>query len=484
MVSAGSALATTELVSALLDRHRPTVTAAVASRLVTALSGPLRRPAINTFGRYDKNALIVGIVVVSLLLGVVLGLLARRWSWVLPAGLAAGALAGALAAWRDPLAVAWTAALAGAVGTASGFGTWHVLTRPTPVDLERRVLFARFGALGLGALAAAFGAQLAKPGRRSVAAGALPRPAKVTPVPAAELATPGITPYVTPNDSFYRIDTAIFVPDVDVDTWTLRISGLVDRPQVYTYQDLLDMDLVEEPITMCCVSNDVGGHLVGNARWLGVPLRRLLDAAGVHPDADQIVGRAVDGFTVNVRTADALDGRPALVAVGMNGSPLPGKHGYPARLVIAGFYGYASATKWLKEIELTRRGEQDSYWVDRGWAKDGPIKTQSRIDVPASGASVAAGTVTIAGVAWSPPQGIGRVEVAVDDGPWHEATLGAVASSNTWVQWSWDWVGAPAGTHVAVVRATDGNGVVQTDVPTPPEPSGATGWHYRGFTVV
>jgi hypothetical protein len=242
------------------------------------------------------------------------------------------------------------------------------------------------------------------------------------------------------------------------------------------------MELVEEPVTLACVSNDVGGPLIGNAVWRGVPLPRLLERAGVQPGATQIVGRSVDNFTVGFPTEKALDGRTAMVAVGMNGEPLPVTHGFPARLVVAGLYGYVSATKWLKEIQLTRLEDFDAYWVPRGWDKEAPIKLSARVDVPRGGITIPAGRVSIAGVAWSPSVGVNKVEVQVDDGPWNVAELGEAASKNTWVQWRYPW-DATRGEHVVAVRAYDTNGQVQTDVAAAPAPNGAAGYHYRGFNV-
>ncbi len=272
----------------------------------------------------------------------------------------------------------------------------------------------------------------------------LPRPETSTPLPASTVPDiPGLTPYVTPNDDFYRIDTALSVPQVDVASWSLSIEGMVDRPFSITYDELVAMAETADVVTLQCVSNEVGGYLVGNAVWQGVPLATLLDRAGLQDGATQIVGRSVDGFTAGFPTEIGLDGRTALVAVGMNGEPLPALHGFPARLIIAGLYGYVSATKWLDAIELTTWEGFDGYWVPRGWSKEGPIKPASRIDVPRSGAKVAAGTQPIAGVAWAPTAGVQRVEVQVDDGSWREAELGEAASGNTWVQWYLDWDAAP-----------------------------------------
>jgi DMSO/TMAO reductase YedYZ molybdopterin-dependent catalytic subunit len=304
----------------------------------------------------------------------------------------------------------------------------------------------------------------------------LPRAAEpLPPVPAgAEVGLPGLAPWITPNADFYRIDTALVVPQVETDGWRLRIDGMVQHPVELSYQELLDRPLVEADVTLMCVSNEVGGGLIGNARWLGVPLAPLLEEAGPRSDADQVVGRSVDGFTTGFPLRAALDGRDALIAVGMNGEPLPLRHGFPARLVVAGLYGYVSATKWLRRIEVTRFDRYDPYWIQRGWARMGPVKVGARIDTPRS--QVAAGTVGVGGVAWAQGRGVERVEVRVDDGRWHDARLGEAVGNDTWRQWRWDWKAA-RGDHELAVRATTADGEVQTDEQQLPFPDGATGWH-------
>jgi len=285
------------------------------------------------------------------------------------------------------------------------------------------------------------------------------------------------TPFITPNDDFYRIDTAFLVPRIELEDWRLDISGAVDRPLSLTYNDLLDRHVVERAVTLCCVSNEVGGDLIGTATFLGVPLAELLEEAGVRPDeGDQVAMTSEDGWTCGFPTALALDGRDALVAVGMNGEPLPVEHGFPVRLVVPGLYGYVSATKWLRKIELVGWDDFDGYWIPRGWSKQGPVKTQSRIDVPRSGEGVAAGKVAVAGVAWAQHRGITKVEVRVDDGPWQVARLGDEYSVDTWRQWVYEWDATP-GTHEIQVRATDGEGDTQTAAEAPPAPDGATGHH-------
>ena len=283
------------------------------------------------------------------------------------------------------------------------------------------------------------------------------------------------TPFLTPNDSFFLIDTAWAVPEVDRDFWTLDVDGLVDRPLTLTYADLLGRRLVERIITIGCVSNEVGGPYIGTARWLGVPLREILDEAGVQDGAAQVFSTSIDGWTCGFPVADAVDGRDALIAIGMNGEPLPPDHGFPARLVVPGLYGYVSATKWLRRITLTT-WDDEGYWIPRGWSREAPVKTQSRIGVPADGSSLPAGPTVIAGVAWAMPRGIDAVEVRIDDGPWQRADLGAEPTADAWRQWRVEWSATP-GEHRITVRATDGFGDVQTSDRSPVDPDGATGHH-------
>ncbi|TFV58296.1 molybdopterin-binding oxidoreductase, partial [Geodermatophilus sp. DF01-2] len=347
-----------------------------------------------------------------------------------------------------------------------------------PGVARRRFLVAAGGTAAL-ALVAGVGGWLLT-GREGLArvraAIRLPRPVRPAgPVPpGADLEVPGLTPLFIPNERFYRIDTALRVPIVDPATWQLEIRGLVDRPYTLTYADLMEMPQIEADITLACVSNPVGGDLVGNARWQGVSLRALLERAGLQEGAVQLIGRSVDGFTAGFPTITALDLEEAMVAVGMNGEPLPAEHGFPARLVVPGLYGYVSATKWLSAIELTT-WDVDGYWIPRGWAKEGPIKTQSRIDVPTRGTAVPAGPTPIAGVAWAPTRGIERVEVRIDDGPWQEAELAAPYDVDVWRQWVLPWDATP-GVHRIAARATDGAGEVQTDQRTPVAPDGASGY--------
>lgn len=293
----------------------------------------------------------------------------------------------------------------------------------------------------------------------------------------------GITPVVVPTEDFYRIDTALIVPSVDERRWQLRVHGLVEREVVLGYDELLAMDRVEEYVTIACVSNEVGGDLVGNALWSGVRLTEVLDRAGVRPEAGQLVGRSVDGFTAGFPVEAAFDGREPLIALGMNGGPLPRRHGFPARLIVPGLYGYVSATKWLSEIELTTWDEFDGYWIPRGWAKEAPIKTQSRIDAPSPRRDQPAGTIVLGGVAWAPLLGVEAVEVRVDGGVWLPAEISVPLSSAAWVQWKAS-VELPPGRHVVEVRATDGTGQPQPEAVAPPRPDGATGYHSVVLRVV
>jgi DMSO/TMAO reductase YedYZ molybdopterin-dependent catalytic subunit len=476
------------------------------------------------FGTNDKVALQVLIVLVALVIAAGAGLLARRrfrnGALVFVAFGLVAAFAGARDPQAEPLLAAAGAAIAVAVGlvtlrallglaaseavvaTAPGataaVGPGVAAAPPAAASTEvrpsvssaassmpdwdrRRFLIASAGTIGGALVVGAIGRQLVSSQHAEGIVSTSRLPAVLEPATAIQgdqqLAVAGLTPLVTPNDAFYKIDTALLVPRVDVASWNLEVRGMVDRPVAFSYDELLALPLVEQYVTIACVSNEVGGDLVGNALWTGVRLRDVLDAARVQSGATQIVGRSVDGFTAGFPTAWALEpGREAMIAVGMNREPLPAKHGFPARLIVPGLYGYVSATKWLQAIELTTREAVDGYWVPLGWAKDAPILTQARIDVPASGAAVPAGPVAVAGVAWAPDRGIDRVEVRVDDGAWQVARIGRPISDATWVQWTLAWDATP-GRHSLEVRATDGTGAVQTEERTGAAPDGARGHH-------
>ncbi|WP_433731762.1 molybdopterin-dependent oxidoreductase [Actinoplanes sp. CA-051413] len=350
-------------------------------------------------------------------------------------------------------------------------------------DGRRRFLIGLGTAAGVAAVGGVGGRLLTS--RRAVTSArnavVLPAASAAGPVPAGAQVD-GATAYVTSNDDFYRIDTALYPPQIDPSTWELRIHGMVRNPITITWEQLLKRPMVQRYVTLACVSNEVGGDLIGNALWLGTPIKDLLDEAQPLPGADQVVQRSSDGWTCGTPTAVLRDGRDALLAVGMNGEPLPVRHGFPVRMVVPGLYGYVSACKWITEIEVTRFSDFDAYWVPRGWSALGPIKTESRIDTPRDGAKRAAGPVTVAGVAWAQHRGITKVEVQVDNGPWAAATLAPVVSVDTWVQWSYSWP-ATAGKHTLRVRATDKDGQTQTSTPAAPAPDGATGWHSVQVTV-
>uniref|UniRef100_UPI00289A974D molybdopterin-dependent oxidoreductase n=1 Tax=Arthrobacter sp. TaxID=1667 RepID=UPI00289A974D len=297
------------------------------------------------------------------------------------------------------------------------------------------------------------------------------------PIPAgAELKIPGLDPLVTPNPDFYRIDTALRVPLVDPRNWRLRVSGMVEKEVEISYADLLAKPLQESWVTLACVSNEVGGSLIGNARWLGWPVRNLLAQAGVLDGADTVLSTSEDGWTATTPLEALTDARDALLAVGMNGEPLPPEHGFPVRMVVPGLYGYVSATKWLTELKVSRFADETAYWTSRGWSERGPIKLSSRIDTPTRNASVPAGQLTVAGVAWAQHTGISGVQVKADDGGWQDATLAAGISADTWRQFSIQ-LELPAGEHTLTVRATDANGVQQDQAERPVVPDGATGLH-------
>ena len=295
------------------------------------------------------------------------------------------------------------------------------------------------------------------------------------------LTTSGLSKLFTPNREFYRIDTAIGVPNISINTWRLKIDGMVTNPREFTYQELTSRPVFELDDTIACVSNEVGGNLVGNARWLGIRLDDLIKEVAPTAQADQIMGYSSDGFSAGFPLA-ILDGRDAMIAFGMNGVPLPLEHGFPARIIVPGLYGYVSATKWLTDIELTRFDKKQGYWVPRGWSALAPIKTQSRIDTPRDGSTIKTGRVAVAGVAWAPTRGISRVEVKVGDGPWREATLGPEIAKTSWRQWWIDW-SATIGKSSIAVRATDGTGAVQSSNHVSVEPNGAEGWHTVSVTV-
>jgi DMSO/TMAO reductase YedYZ molybdopterin-dependent catalytic subunit len=504
VLAAAVALGVTELVAGLLPGGRSPFVA-VGDAVIGLTPGPVVAFAISTFGGSNRLVLVSSMAVGLVVAGALVGVGGARRRWIGAVGIGVFGLLGAAVAQSDPLVPALTAVVAPGLGATMGVLALFVLLRagvratstspdvggtggfaPSPQDRRiasgsrRGFLVLATSVAGSAVVSTVVGRSLqartlSETGRTSTrfepVVDALP-----TPSPATRYGVPGISPLITPNTDFFRIDTALTLPRIDPSTHRVRFSGLVDHPFELTYGELLDLADTEADITLSCVSNEVGGDLVGTARWRGVLLADLLERAGVQVGATQLVGRSVDGWTSGFPVEAALDGRNALVAVGMNGEPLPLAHGFPVRLVIPGLYGYVSNTKWLAEVELTTFEAHEAYWIPRGWARLGPIKTQSRIDVPSGGAALAAGRVVIAGVAWSDEHGVGDVEVAIDDGPWMDAEVADELAVGTWRQWRFAWDATP-GDHLLRVRASDSEGRVQTAERSSPAPDGATGHH-------
>lgn len=508
LVAAATAVCIGWLTAAVIDVVSPLD--AVGSEFIDHTPRWLKNLAIDLFGTNDKLALRVGMVVTIAALACLAGALARKRPASGAAVIAAAGLAGAIVAAGRPgeSATAAVPALVSAVVGAAllwWLGTWLRRSDPAPerpgesavpAGWDRRRFMATTGGAAGVAVVAGVGTRAIENRRiddlRAAAPDTLPalappsigdaEIASAAPEVPAEATLSPITPFITPNDDFYLIDTALSVPRVRLDRWAVDIDGMVDRPLRLTYDDLLARPQVERIVTIACVSNEVGGNLIGTARWQGVLLADLLNEAGVQPGAEQVFGTSVDGWTCGFPVAAAFDGRDAMIAVGMNGEPLPLRHGFPARVIVPGLYGYVSATKWLARLQLTRWSDQVGYWVPRGWAVEAPVKTQSRIDVPRRGETVPAGRTAIAGVAWAQHRGVVKVEVSIDDGEWVEARLGSDVSIDTWRQWAYEW-DATAGEHTVRVRATDGTGETQTEVVARPDPDGATGYHTRTVVV-
>ncbi len=489
--------------------------------------------AISEFGAHDKNVLLGGIVVVLAIAAAAVGVLAVRRLAVGLGGLGAFAGIGLAAAltrpgadpgWALPtlagaaagaFAMTRLTSAAAALGKASEPGA-ETVTRPardsgtddalTAPDLpsstftflanpdapeprgpeRRRFLVA--GGLAVAATAAGTvgGRVLAERYSVAKARAALRFPAPAVRAPAlpagADLRIPGLSSFITDNGGFYRVDTALLLPEVDPATWQLRIHGMVRRELRLTFASLLKRPLIEDYVTLTCVSDPVGGPYVGNAKWLGASLAALVREAGPMAAADQLLCTSADGFTCGTPLQVVLDGRDSLLAVAMNGEALPVAHGFPARMVVPGLYGYVSATKWVTDIEVTTFAAASAYWVVRGWARQAPIKTESRIDVPSGGAALRPGRTQVAGVAWAQHKGVAAVEVRVDGGPWQQATLAAVPGIDTWRQWVWQWNASP-GSHTIQARATDATGYTQTPVQAQPVPDGASGYPSVSVTV-
>jgi DMSO/TMAO reductase YedYZ molybdopterin-dependent catalytic subunit len=490
-VATAVALGVGELLAGVFDSV-PSPLSAIGAWVVAASPSAVTKWAIRVFGNADKLVLGIGTGIVALIIGWFAGRLAARRFAAGAAVFVGFALLGIVAGLGEPLISPAGTLIAGVIGAGAGIWSLRMLldaaaepdapTDGVVVDPTRRRFVAVAGAgVAFAAVAGGFGRSLLG---RAVVPTPVGVPAVTTTPRSALIADghdfdeAGLTPIVLPDEGidFYRIDTALVVPRVDATNWEMRVRGLVDRDVALTYEDLLAMDHIDRYVTLACVSNEIGGDLVGNALWTGPLLSEVLDLAGVRPEATQLVGRAVDGWTAGFPTGAAFDDREAMIALYMNGEPLPRRHGYPARLIVPGLYGYVSATKWLAELELTRWESFDAYWIPRGWSKEGPIKLQSRIDTPRRGERVAAGAVTVAGVAWAPTIGIDAVEIRIDDGPWLATETSVPLADTAWVQWR-TAVDLAAGGHRVEVRATDANGMVQTDTRSSPAPDGASGHH-------
>jgi DMSO/TMAO reductase YedYZ molybdopterin-dependent catalytic subunit len=503
LVATGAGLAAAEIVVGLFERTSSPVVP-VGQVFIDWVPTPLKDWAIDTFGTNDKVVLVIGALVVLLGIGIGVGVLAMRGARA--AAVALTCVTGVIGAWAvltrpEPTLVKLLPTI---IGTGVSVAVLlylapHPAHRPAsattrddadqpaaqPMGLDRRRFVG--GAIGIGSIAViagGVGRLLQQRFEVSSERSAISLPPVDAPAPVlpsdAQLPLDGLGPFVTPNADFYRIDTALVVPQVSKESWRLRIGGMVDNPMELTFDDLLARPQVERYVTLSCVSNPIGGDLIGNALWQGVLLREVLEEAGVQPDATQIVSRSIDDWTAGTPTEIVMDGRDALLAVAMNGEPLPARHGYPVRMVVPGLYGYVSATKWVTEIELTRWEDYDAYWVPRGWSKNGPIKTMSRVDTDRRGATP--NEVLVGGVAWAIHRGVSRVEVRSDGGQWFEADLGGVPSSDTWVQWMVTLDLEP-GRYMVESRAFDGDGVPQTEETAPVAPNGAQGYPRRWIDV-
>ncbi|MBM9503283.1 molybdopterin-dependent oxidoreductase [Actinacidiphila acididurans] len=488
LVAGGVGLAVGELVSVVTGKaSSPAVAAGQWAISITPTW--LEQFAIRNFGSNDKTALLTGVYATLAVVAAAGGVLARvRLTIATLLAVAFGVIGAIVAVTRPAANTSWLfpSLLAGLAATL-------VLRRLTALSRKeseasagsgerRRFLLGTLGTAA-GALVAGYGGDKWVNSRSSVSAArakeVLPTPKTVLPEPPASVHpnVRGLGPFFTPNSDFYRVDTALTVPQVDPKSWKLKIHGMVDRPFEITFDELLSYAFEEHDMTLTCVSNPVGGPYVGNARWLGTPLAPLLRRAGVHSGADMILSTSTDRMTIGSPVEAVLDGRQAMLAIAMNGEALPVQHGFPCRMLIPGLYGYVSATKWVTDLNITTFASSDAYWTPRGYSPQAPVKTASRIDVPASGAKVPAGTVVLAGTAWATHRGVNAVEVQIDNGAWREATLAASDTPDTWRQWSYQWANAPKGSHKVRVRATDGTGTVQTSVVQGVVPNGSTGYH-------
>jgi DMSO/TMAO reductase YedYZ molybdopterin-dependent catalytic subunit len=488
-----------ELAAAFLSPSVSPLTA-VGSAVIDVLPPVVKDVAIAVFGTADKAAFFVAMALVIAALGGLAGVLEVRRRYAGSAVILAFAAAGAAAVLASPQAEQLALAAPVVAGVVA-LVMLQVLVRrcvqaaaaqAQPAgpgqDPARRTFLLWLGGTAAAAALTAVVASSIRSAQQGAArlrqAFRLPAPADpAEPIPAgATLPVAGITPLVTPNPDFYRIDTALAVPVVNVDQWRLKVTGMVGEELELDFDELAGQELAERYITLCCVSNAVGGDLIGNAKWLGWPVRELLARARPQAGADMVLSRSVDGWTASTPLEVLTDERDALLALGMNGEPLPLEHGFPVRLVVPGLFGYVSATKWVTELKLTRFEDETAYWTTRGWSARGPVKMSSRIDTPRNGARLDVGAVDIGGVAWSQHTGISAVQLRVDDGAWQDAELGAPISADTWRQYRYRW-NAPAGRHRLQVRAIDAAGLVQTGERAPVVPDGATGWHTVSVTV-
>ena len=495
IVAAIATLGVAELV-ALFVAAGSSPLAAVGGFVIDIVPSWVKDTAIALFGTADKVALLVGLGLLVLVLAVGIGILQR---WRAPFGAIALGIVGLVAlitaVTRAEASPVW--ALPTVIGTAVGILVLVVGIRRlqgwasaqplgAAAGLSRRRFVSMLAATSASAVVVGVTARAVNSATSAVNAVrealVIPPPSvRAEPVaPGAALDIDGISPLFTPNAEYYRIDTAIQVPVVNVDDWRLRITGMVEQEVEITLDELLALPLIETAVTLACVSNEVGGTLIGNALWTGYPIRSLLERAKPLAEADMVLSRSVDGFTASTPIDALTDDRDAIFAVSMNGEPLPLEHGFPVRMVVPGLYGYVSATKWVTELRVTRFADETAYWTTRGWDALGPVKTSSRIDVPRG--PVEAGTVTVAGVAWAQHTGIEAVEVRVDDGPWQQATLADAVSVDTWRQWFYAWDAAPGG-HVLQVRALDSSGVTQSGREVFVAPNGAEGYHTVDISV-
>lgn len=501
IAAAAVALGVTQLLAVFVGPRADSRTA-VGSAVIDLTPGPVKEWAIQTFGMADKLVLsMLVLAVIAVVAAATAALETRRFPIGSVAIVAAGVVGCAAVLSRAGATLLDT--LPTVVGAACGVAVLRLLTSGRFTDAAqaaaddgpdpgRRLSLITLGFLGAGALTGVAGVVLSRlttsvSGERT--AFALP-PVDVAapPVPAAvQPKGVGLPSFVTSNADFYRIDTALSVPQLSRESWQLRIHGMVDREITLRFDDLDRFDVIEKLVTLTCVSNPVGGDLIGNATWTGYRVSDLLAEAGVHRDADMVLSMSIDGFTAGTPVEALTDDRGSLLAVGMNGEPLPTDHGYPARLVVPGLYGYVSATKWVVDLEVTRFDRAQAYWTRLGWSPRGPIKTESRIDVPRSGQDVPREAVTFGGVAWAQNRGVRDVEVRIDgpdgQGDWQQADLGAAYSNETWRLWSFPWQAARPGPHTITVRATDNTGATQTSDIAQPIPDGATGWHSVDFAV-